>query len=103
MNAKHIDWTKYMHLVRDASLSPIHVARLVGCSRSAVYRKRAEAGIENLYIKNDDTKPTYSYLADMRAGFPRDIRQNENLSRWMQGNCDDLPSMRAPRGQIGRK
>ena len=99
----NIDWNKYMHLVRDASLSPIQVARIIGCSRDSVYRVRKIHKIENNYIKNDDTKQTYSYLADMRAGFPRDIRQNENLSRYMQGNCDDLPSMRISRGHMGRE
>ena len=98
-----IDWTKYMHLVRDASLSPIQVARIIGCSRDSVYRVRKIHKIENNYIKNDDTKQTYSYLADMRNGFKRDIRQNENLSRYMQGNCDDLPSMRISRGHMGRE
>jgi hypothetical protein len=98
----NIDWDKYMHLVRDASLSPLQVARKIGCSRDSVYRVRKLHGIENNYIKND-AKPTYNYLADMRAGFPRDIRQNENLSRYMQGNCDDLPSMRISRGHMGRE
>jgi len=97
----NIDWTKYMHLVRDASLSPIQVARIVGCSRDSVYRVRKKHGIESNYIKND--LETYNYLADMRAGFPRDIRQNENLSRYMQGSCDDLPSMRISRGHMGRE
>jgi hypothetical protein len=97
----NIDWNKYMHLVRDASMSPIQVARIVGCSRDSVYRVRRKHGIENNYIKND--LETYNYLADMRAGFPRDIRQNENLSRYMQGTCDDLPSMRISRGHMGRE
>lgn len=85
----NIDWNKYMHLVRDASLSPIQVARIVGCSRDSVYRVRKLHGIENNYIKNDLD--------------PRDIRQNENLSRYMQGSCDDLPSMRISRGHMGRE
>ena len=91
-----------MHLVRDASLSPIQVARIIGCSRDSVYRVRKIHKIENNYIKND-TKPTYNFLADMRAGVPRDIRQNENLSRYMQGSCDDLPSMRISRGHMWRE
>jgi hypothetical protein len=63
---------------------------------------RKKHGIENNYIKND-TKPTYSYLADMKAGFPRDIRQNEDMSGYIQGSCDDLPSMRISRGHMGRE
>jgi hypothetical protein len=68
----NIDWNKYMHLVRDASMSPIQVARIIGCSRDSVYRVRK-------------------------------IHKNENLSRYMQGNCDDLPSMRLSRGHMGRE
>jgi len=96
----NIDWTKYMHLVRDASLSPLQVARKIGCSRDSVYRVRKIHRIENNYIKND--LPTYNYLADMRNGFKRDIRQNENLSRYMQGDCDDLPALRVSR-HMGRE
>ena len=99
-NAKHYDWDKYMPLVRDLSKTPSEVAKIVGCSRDTIYRLRKLNGLD---VPQKQDKPTYNYLADMRNGFKRDIRQNENLSRYMQGSCDDLPSMRISRGHMGRE
>ena len=99
-HAKHYDWDKYMPLVRDLSKTPSEVAKIVGCSRDTIYRLRKLMDLET-YTKTD--LPRFDYLAWLRAGFPRDIRQNENLSRYMQGSCDDLPSMRISRGHMGRE
>ena len=99
-NAKHYDWDKYMPLVRDLSKTPSEVAKIVGCSRDTIYRLRKLNGLD---VPQKQDNPTYNYLADMRAGFPRDIRQNENLSRYMQGTRNDLPSMRISRGHMGRE
>ena len=85
MNRSKINWKKHMHLLMDADTSNQEIADIIGCSRDVVRTKRRQLKASMGYTV---TKPTYNYLADMRAGFPQDVRPLEGLSHYWQGSCE---------------
>jgi len=81
------DWDKYAKLIRDPSNTPTELAKIIGCSRDAIYRVRKLWGIENQFGERGPDRAPY-------PAHEENLRPLEGLSRAYGGDGGEKSYLR---------
>ena len=88
MGGPRINYKKMDRLIRAKKKTWDQIAAKMSCSKSAVVNRAAKIGEQKWRVapKRIPSVPRekgYDYLAALKAGFPTDKRQNEDLSSYV--------------------
>jgi len=92
MGGPRINYKKMDKLIKAKKKTWDQIAAKMPCSKSAVVNRAAKIGEQRFKTKTAQSRipseprtKSFDYLAALRAGFPTDKRQNEDLSSYVQG------------------